>query len=110
MIRAGKTRGLAVSTEKRFDPLPDVPTFKEVGIGEAMGLTRGNPGGPPNMSLRIVEIIGRAIEKATKDPEFVKLVEEELVFKVEFKTGQMMQRETLDFDKAVGPKFAAITQ
>jgi hypothetical protein len=37
-------------------------------------------------------------------------VEEELVFKVEFKTGQVLQRETVDFDKAVGPKFAAITQ
>ncbi len=109
MIRAGKTRGLAVSTEKRFDPLPDVPTFKEAGIGEAMSLTRGI-WGPPNMSSRIVEILARAIEKATKDPEFVKLVEEELVFKVEFKTGQVIQKETVDFDKAVGPKFAAITQ
>ena len=33
MIRAGKSRGLAVSTDKRMEAIPDVPTFKELGIG-----------------------------------------------------------------------------
>jgi tripartite-type tricarboxylate transporter receptor subunit TctC len=31
MIRAGKTRGLAVSTDRRMEALPDVPTFKGAG-------------------------------------------------------------------------------
>jgi tripartite-type tricarboxylate transporter receptor subunit TctC len=109
MIRAGKTRGLAVSTPKRFGPLPDVPTFTELGIGEPMGLTRG-VWGPANMPPKIVQVLTRAMEKATKDPAFIKLVEEDLVFKVDYKTGETMQREIVEFDKAVGPKFEAITK
>jgi tripartite-type tricarboxylate transporter receptor subunit TctC len=109
MIRAGKTRGLAVSTEKRFGPLPDVPTFKDLGIGEAMTLTRGI-WGPPGMRPQQVQVLSRGIEKGTKDPDFVKLVEEELVYKVEFKTGPAMQKEILDFDKELGPKFEAMTK
>jgi len=107
MIRAGKTRGLAVSTEKRFGPLPDVPTFKELGIGEAMIMTRGI-WGPPNMRSQEVQILSRAIENATKDRDFVKLVEDELVYKVDFKPGPAMQREIIDFDRTLGPKFEAM--
>jgi tripartite-type tricarboxylate transporter receptor subunit TctC len=74
-----------------------------------MSLTRGI-WGPPNMPPKTVQILARAIEKATQDPNFVKLVEEDLVFKVDFKTGETMQKEIVDFDKAVGPKFEAITK
>jgi hypothetical protein len=40
----------------------------------------------------------------------VKLAEDQLAYKVEFKTGPAMQREILDFDKTLGPKFEVITK
>lgn len=46
-IQSGKTRGLAVNSEKRMKLLPDVPTFKELGIGEGIWLTRSIWGPPP---------------------------------------------------------------
>ena len=55
MIRAGKSRGLAVSTDKRMKALPDVPTFKELGLkaGELYTIIRG-VWGPPNLPANLV--------------------------------------------------------
>ncbi len=105
MIRAGKTRGLAISTEKRLPTLPDVPTFKELGIGGSILLTRGM-WGPPKLPADLVAAMTRAIEKASKDPEFVKVAEEQLLYTVEYRTPETMRTELVKFDKEFGPKLA----
>jgi tripartite-type tricarboxylate transporter receptor subunit TctC len=93
MIRAGKTRGIAMQTEKRHPALPEVPTFKEMGL-EVMGLAPTRSiWGPPNMPKNIVNIFVKAIERAVKDPEFVKAVEETFLNKVEFRSGPKMIEE-----------------
>ena len=103
MIRAGKTRGLAVSSDKRMKALPDVPTFKELGIGESLTLSRSF-WGPPNLPPKIVNIITKAMEKATKDPDFVKLAEDRLLVEVEYRSPNRLKEEFTLYDKKYGPK------
>ena len=105
MIRAGKTRGLAIASDKRLPALPDVPTFKELGIGDSIPLSRAL-WGPPNLPQNIVDIFSRAMEKASKDPEYIKLVEETLLYTVDFYPGSRVMEETRKFDDRFGPKLA----
>ena len=49
-IRAGRLRALAVSSAARSIVLPDVPSFTEIGLGEATGVNWFGfcgPAGPP---------------------------------------------------------------
>lgn len=101
MIRAGKTRGLAVSSDRRMEDLPDVPTFKELGIGPTVTLTR-SIWGPLNLPSKIVETISKAAEKASKDPRFVKIIHDELLYTVEYRPAQKLIEETRNFDKTWG--------
>ncbi len=105
MIRAGKTRGLAINTDKRLGALPDVPTFRELGIISLPALTR-SVWGPPKLPAEIVNIITRAIEKGTKDPEFVKLVETQFMYKAEYRAPARVFEEVDNFNKKYGPKLA----
>jgi tripartite-type tricarboxylate transporter receptor subunit TctC len=105
MIHAGKSRGLAVSTDKRMESLPDVPTFKELGIGGTINLTR-SIWGPPKVPSDVVNILTKAIEKATKDPTFIKVAQEQLLYTVEYRLPEKMRSELLNFDKEFGPKLA----
>ncbi len=105
MIRAQKSRGLAVSTDKRMKALPDVPTFKELDIGESVTLTRSF-WGPPKLPANFVDIIARAVEKACKDAQFVKLIEDEFLYTVEFRPGTRILEDLKTFDKVYGPILA----
>jgi tripartite-type tricarboxylate transporter receptor subunit TctC len=107
MIRAGETRGLAVSTDKRLNILPDVPTFKELGIGEGIIMTR-SIWGPPNMPKDIVDTITKAIQKASRDPEYVKLIEDQLTYKVEYRPPAELSASLIDFDKKYGKMMAEL--
>jgi tripartite-type tricarboxylate transporter receptor subunit TctC len=106
MIRAGKTRGLAVSTDKRMEVLPDVPTFKELGIGPTITLTR-SIWGPPKLPPKIVDYVSKAVEKAAKDPKFVKTIQGELLYTVEYRPPQRLIEETKNFDKTWGEMLKA---
>ena len=103
MIRAGKSRGLAVSTDKRMEAIPDVPTFKELGIGGTINLTR-SIWGPPKLPSNLVNTITKMIEKATKDPDFIKVAQEQLLYTVDYRLPEKMKAELQNFDKEFGPK------
>ncbi|TRZ92183.1 tripartite tricarboxylate transporter substrate binding protein, partial [bacterium] len=105
MIQAGKSRGLAVSTDKRMESLPDVPTFKELGIGGTIDLTR-SIWGPPKLPSNLVNTLTKAIEKATKDPAFIKVAQDQLLYTVDYRLPEKMRSELLNFDKDFGPKLA----
>jgi len=107
MVRAGKTRGLGVSTDIRMKAMPDVPTFKELGVGEVPPLTR-SIWGPLNMDKKRADYISKAIEKATKDPAFVRLIEEEFLYTVDFKPGKKLLEDLIAFDRKYGPMLAEV--
>jgi tripartite-type tricarboxylate transporter receptor subunit TctC len=68
LIRSGKLRALAVTTAKRLDALPDVPTVGEFAPGyEAFGWY--GLGVPRNTPIEIVNKLSEAMNAALADPK-----------------------------------------
>jgi tripartite-type tricarboxylate transporter receptor subunit TctC len=72
-IQTGKLRAIAVSTAKRSEFLPDVPTYQELGIdyvdGENYGLV-----GPRGVPPEAIKRVAAALADSMKEPEFVNLM------------------------------------
>jgi tripartite-type tricarboxylate transporter receptor subunit TctC len=73
-ISAGRLRGLAVTTAKRWHTLPKLPTIGETIPGYEVVLWFGTmaPRGTPQP---VIDALNGAINKALKDPEIVKSLE-----------------------------------
>ncbi len=71
LVNGGKLKALAVYADQRLPQLPDVPTLKELGINLVQGSARGYLA-PKDTPQEIIDILANAIEKVTKDPEFIK--------------------------------------
>jgi len=67
-IRAGKVRALAVTTAKRSQALPDVPTVAESVPGFEAGTWQGI-GAPKDVSADIVDRLNKEINAALADPK-----------------------------------------
>jgi tripartite-type tricarboxylate transporter receptor subunit TctC len=68
-IRSGKLRPLAVTSAKRADALPDVPTMKELGVDVDYGVWHGvfvAAKTPPE----VIKVIRHAVRMAVADPDF----------------------------------------
>jgi tripartite-type tricarboxylate transporter receptor subunit TctC len=74
-IKAGKLRALAVTTAKRSEELPDVPTVGETvpGYEASAFFGLGVPHGTPK---EIVDILNREINLALKDPTMIAKLKE----------------------------------
>jgi tripartite-type tricarboxylate transporter receptor subunit TctC len=69
LIRSSKLRSLAVTTAKRMNMLPDVPTIGEFIPGyEAAGWV--GLGAPANTAPEIIAILNRQVNAALADPTF----------------------------------------
>jgi len=71
LAQKGRTRMLAIATDKRHPAFPDTPTFKELGIDWVDGAYRGvavPKSTPPEMRKRVSDIFA----EINKDPEFLK--------------------------------------
>lgn len=81
-VKAGQVRILTVTTEKRIDALPDVPTLREQGHDLVLELWRGIavPKGTPKEVIKILE---DAFRKAVEDPK-LKEMSQQLVFQLDF--------------------------
>jgi tripartite-type tricarboxylate transporter receptor subunit TctC len=71
LIRSGKVRALAVSTEKRIANFPDIPTFREAGQ-DLVTATWFALSGPARLPNDIVRAISRETLKAMQLPEVQK--------------------------------------
>ena len=102
MIRAGKTRGLAVSTDKRMEALPDVPTFKELGI---WGTVTGDLAfwGPPKLPSNLADTLTKMIEKAAKDPEFIKIARDQLLYTMNYQPPEKVKADLQNYNNEIGP-------
>ena len=68
LVEAGKLRALAVSSKKRLDIMPDVPTFAEVGLKELEIASWTMVVSPAKTPMPIVERLHVAVKDAAKLP------------------------------------------
>jgi len=67
--KGGRAKLLAVTTEKRIDELPDVPTMQEAGVPNFISDTWNAISAPPKTPAEIVAKLNAAINQALQDPE-----------------------------------------
>jgi tripartite-type tricarboxylate transporter receptor subunit TctC len=70
MLKDGKVKIIAVATDARMKELPDVPTFKEIGINLVISSNRGFAA-PKGTPTEIIEKLDEAFKKASSDPDYL---------------------------------------
>ena len=68
-VRSGRLRALAVTGARRLPELPEVPTMTEAGYPDADLVTWWGMFGAARMPKPVVERLGEALRRATRDPE-----------------------------------------
>ena len=74
-IAEGKLRPLAVTSAKRLESAPDVPTIAELGYPEYNYVTFYGLAAPKNTPQPIIDRLNKEINEAFKDPELRKRLE-----------------------------------
>ncbi len=69
-VESNQLRVLAVMAEKRYQDLPDIPTFQELGYHIISGSSRGISA-PPGTPDHVVAILCNAFAKAAADPKYL---------------------------------------
>ena len=67
--QGGRAKLLAVTTEKRIDELPNVPTMQEAGVPNFISDTWNAISAPPKTPAAIVAKLNAAINQALQDTE-----------------------------------------
>lgn len=75
-IKDGRLKAMVVSSPERLAVLPDVPTFKEVGLEPVNRMAVYGIVGPKNMDPVAVDKLYKALMKVLKDPAVVKRIED----------------------------------
>jgi len=75
-IRDGRLVPIVVAAPQRLAQLPNVPTFKEVGLEPVNRMAYYGIHGPKGMSKEIVEKIAAAVKKTLEDPGVRKRIED----------------------------------
>jgi tripartite-type tricarboxylate transporter receptor subunit TctC len=71
LAREGKVKALAVTTARRVDALPDVPTMAEVGLPEVTVSSWQVVIGPARLPAAVVARYSAEIDRAIRSPEMV---------------------------------------
>jgi putative tricarboxylic transport membrane protein len=107
LVEAGKMRLLAVTGERRFKQVPDVPTLKELGYNTVVATGRGF-GMPPGVSKEAAATVEKALKRvydtqAYKDYADRNMFEDAYLNSADFAKSLVTQRaEQYEFLKAVG--------
>jgi tripartite-type tricarboxylate transporter receptor subunit TctC len=75
-IQANRLVAIAVAAPQRLAQLPNVPTFKEVGLEPVNRMAFYGIYGPKGMSKEVVDKINAGVRKALEDPAVKKRIEE----------------------------------
>ena len=100
------TRGIAVAFPTRLPEMPDVPTFRELGIQFDVQVFGFDLWGPPNLPAGVASQLTRALEQAIKDPEYVETVKR-LTYQPVFLGPEGLKQMAKAFETEIGPKLEA---
>lgn len=75
-IQAGRLVALAVAAPQRVPALPNVPTFKELGLEPVNRMAYYGIVGPKNLPKEVVDKVNAATRKALEDPAVRKRIED----------------------------------
>ncbi len=75
-IQTGKLIPIVVAAPQRLPQLPNVPTFKEVGLESVNRMAYYGIYGPKGLSKEVVEKINSGVKKALQDPAVVKRIQD----------------------------------
>ena len=75
-IKEKRLVALVVAAPERIPAMPDVPTFKEVGLEPANRMAYYGIVGPKNLPRDIVDKVNAATRKVLQDPAIRKRIEE----------------------------------
>lgn len=101
LIAGNKLRALAVSSPSRLAALPDVPTYAEVGLEPMNEMSWYGLGAPAGLSPEVLSKLSAAAEKALKNPELIKTIEQQGAI-VDFQTPQQFRDTVERSNKAWG--------
>ena len=69
LVKSGQVRLLAVSTERRIDEFPDVPTFAEAGYKDIVASTWFGLSGPAGLPIGVTRKLNAEVRDALIQPE-----------------------------------------
>lgn len=75
-IKDGRLKAMVVASPQRLKVLPDVPTFKELGLEPVNRMALYGVIGPKGMDKDVVDKLNKAIVKVLKDPAVIKRIED----------------------------------
>jgi tripartite-type tricarboxylate transporter receptor subunit TctC len=75
-IKDGRLIAIVVSAPQRLSQLPDVPTFKEVGLEPVNRMAYYGIYGPKGLSREVVDKVNSAVKKTLEDPAVKKRIED----------------------------------
>lgn len=105
-VAAGKTRALGISFDQRIPEMPDVPTFKELGIMFDIPPFGFDVWGPPQMPPAVASRISNAIQSAIRDPGFID-VARRLLYQPVYTAPPALVESMKWFENEIGPKLEA---
>ena len=75
-IQSGKLVAIVVAAPQRLPQLPNVPTFKEVGLEPVNRMAYYGILGPKNLPKEVVDKISNGVKKALQDPAVTKRIQD----------------------------------
>lgn len=75
LIKAGKVRALAVTSDRRLASMPDVPTFTELGYGDVVYELFLGLMAPSKTPANVIQTLSAVFEAVKKQPDFAKRLE-----------------------------------